>query len=120
MFVKLKHTFPILIRRAALSVNNILSNIKESPTFFNIFVSDLSTLDGIFIAMYADEIAIIFRNSFPIKLPTAVAFALEEFDSYFSRWGLKLNTNKTRFICFSRKRINNPRNLVSFNNFILN
>lgn len=102
-------------RKFYVSIENYNSSIRSitagtaqgsiiSPTLFNIYISDMPIIKNINAAIYADDTAL-FCSSFRLDtINNRLKLAINKISKYFNNWKIKLNTDKTEFIIFTKRR----------------
>lgn len=74
---------------------------KLGPILFNLFVNDIPLGFQTTLALFADDTAIIARNHNALYMQKALQRHILLLEKWFSRWRVKLNTNKTQAVFFS-------------------
>ena len=74
------------------------SNIENLPTISNMFEDKLNILFKLFAILYADDTVLIAEN------PEELQKQLDRFYIYCNKWNLKINTDKSKLLVFSRGR----------------
>ncbi|CAL4097649.1 unnamed protein product, partial [Meganyctiphanes norvegica] len=74
-------------------------------TLFNVIMSDIPHTNSFIIREYADDIAIIITADTLEEAHTRTQTAITELETWANRWCLKFNSNKTKSLCFTKKRI---------------
>jgi hypothetical protein len=75
-----------------------------SPTFFNLFTSDFSTLTGVQLALFADDSALFSTHAKADVIIDRLQSALNKIKRYYS----KLNPSKTQAVFFTKRRTREP------------
>lgn len=103
-------TFSVSIGNTLSSPHPILSGVPQgsvlSPLLFSILLSDIPTLTNASLLTYADDISIVSSSPSLLITQQQLQSALNNFKQWTDRWGLDINAHKTKFMCFTRKRIN--------------
>lgn len=121
----IKFEFPIYLvklvrsflngRRFKVKVNGSVSNSKSipagvpqgsrlSPRLYSLFISDFPELIDIIVAFFADDLAVLSTSKSRNKIQSRLQVAINKIHSYFTRWRLKINSEKTQAIFFTRRR----------------
>jgi hypothetical protein len=99
-------TFQVSIGKSKSSVCNIPYVVPQgavlSPTLYNFFTSDVSTVDGCVLATFADDPALFVSSSDPTAVCGGLQGQLDSLTDYFKRWKIKVNSSKTQAIYFTR------------------
>lgn len=74
------------------------------PILYNIFCADIPILNPCRFAAYADDLAIYYSHELGQVLVTELQCALYNLEEYYFKWKIKLNSDKTQSIFFTRKR----------------
>ncbi|XP_055856032.1 uncharacterized protein LOC129919203 [Episyrphus balteatus] len=96
-------------------VNNIPSNSYPvnhgvpqgsvlGPFLYNIYTSDIPRLPECQLAIFADDTGIFSSHEFSLNIETNLRHALDLMTKYYTKWKIKLNSDKLQAIFFSRKR----------------
>jgi len=91
------------------STRNITTGVPQgsilSPILFNIMVSDIPNDINVTTSEYADDITI-YSVSNDIHLATRnTQTMIDKIEDWCSKWGLKINYNKTKAMLFTQKRV---------------
>jgi hypothetical protein len=70
-----------------------------APTLFNLYMSDLPKTEGT-VFQFADDIAIVYQSLEMVDGERVLTKNLTTLNTYFQRWRLKLNPNKTDVCVF--------------------
>lgn len=92
-----------------------------SPILYNIFISDLPKPPNCELGLYADDTALISSSNCPKEIINNIENGFRMIKSFYYKWKIKINIDKTKAIFFSRKRkpCHLPhRNLKLYNNEI--
>lgn len=92
-----------------------------SPILYNIFTADFPVLDDCITSIFADDTAILSSKILAIDVLSSLQTALTVVHSYFMKWKIQINTQKTQAIYFSRRRKNCflPQQSITFNNSVI-
>lgn len=101
-------TFKVKVNRSTSNSMNICAGVPQgsrlSPKLYSLYLSDFPDITGIISAFFADDLAILStsgnRNIIQLRLQNA----LNIIHSYFTKWRLKINPEKSQSIFFTRKR----------------
>lgn len=74
------------------------------PILYNVFCADVPSLNPCHFAAYADDLAIYYSHELGHVIVTELQSALNKLEKYYFKWKLKLNSDKTQSIFFTRKR----------------
>lgn len=74
------------------------------PSLFNLYTNDIPKSRQTNLAVYADDTAIYTASYRKWCISLRLQDHLEQLAEYFHKWKLKVNTNKTEYIVFSKKR----------------
>jgi hypothetical protein len=77
--------------------------IVFSPTLFNIFTSNFSTLT-VQLALFADDSALFSYHAKADVIIDRLQSALNTIKRYYSTWRIKLNPSKTQAVFFTKRR----------------
>lgn len=101
-------TFFVRLNGALSSTKKITSGVPQGsvlgPTLFNIFINDIPRIPGFFLALYADDTALLATSKNPTLLITKLQSTLNTTLEYFRAWKLTINPEKTEAIFFTRTR----------------
>lgn len=75
-----------------------------SPRLYNLFISDFPSLKDIIVAFFADDLAILTTSKSRNMIQKRLQGAINKIHSYFQKWRLKINPDKTQAIYFTRRR----------------
>ncbi len=76
-----------------------------SPTLYTILLSDFKVNKDIVDLYYADDTTFFVVDTDIDKAVNKMQAALITYQAWCNCWGIKINSNKTAFMCFTRKRI---------------
>jgi hypothetical protein len=79
-----------------------------SPTFYNVFTSDIPTCVDTFIATYADDTAILSKGSTPRDASAPVQNHLLSYEGWLRKWRMKVNVEKSAQVTFTLRRSPTP------------
>lgn len=85
-----------------------------APMLFNIYVSDLPALPGASMALYADDTAILVTSRSVEIVERRLQEYLEILQEWYSKWRIKVNTEKSSAILFTKRRIRPTTDLTLF------
>lgn len=74
-----------------------------SPLLFNIYVADLPTTEGIATALYAGDLLITATDKNLNFAKNLTQDAVNTISSYYSRWKIKVNAQKTEAVVFKKE-----------------
>lgn len=74
------------------------------PILYILYCSDMPDLNGCNCATYADDTCLFFSHEFGQNIVIKLQCALENLVSYFEKWKIKINEEKTQAVFFTRKR----------------
>ena len=83
-----------------------------APTLYNIFTSDIPTSRQTKIAQYADDTAIYSTKENIQDATRTLQTHINIITRWFSKWRIKLNTDKTEAIIFTRRRPRDINNIT--------
>lgn len=99
----------VQIRNSKSSLFSINSGVPQgsviSPILFCVFLNDIPMKDGCEIALFADDTSIYTSDIYSQVIINRLTDYINILVAYFKKWGLKLNTNKSQAIFFSRCRM---------------
>ena len=102
-------TFQMLVGNSKSDPKYIKRGVPQgsclSPTLFNIIMSDIPHTIRSIIWEYADDIALICTADSLEEAIENIQLAITELETWANRWCLRFNTNKTKCLCFTKKRI---------------
>lgn len=75
-----------------------------SPIFYNIYTSDIPKHPSCQLALFADDTSIFCTSQFLDPIISELKQYLEMLGKYYKRWKIKINTDKTQAIYFSKRR----------------
>lgn len=112
--IKIIHSF-LQNRTFQVSVNNHLSNTHSisfgvpqgsvlSPTLYNIFIHDIPQIQNCQLALYADDTALFCTSRFAKHIINNLEKGVKKINSYYTRWKMSTNNNKTQVIFFTKRR----------------
>lgn len=89
-----------------------------APTLFNIYINDIPKNNSTKIAMFADDTAIFSTSVREDQAKIYIQRHLHQLETYFNRWKLRINVDKTQFTIFNHKhnRNHNINNRISMYN----
>jgi hypothetical protein len=101
-------TFTVTVEGCASSCHNLLAGLPQSavlsPILFSIYTSYLPRTPYVQLAMYADDTAIFSQSWRHDTTARRLSDNLSRLTSYFEKWRLKVNANKTQAILFTKRR----------------
>ena len=71
--------------------------------FINGIAKKLNKIKNINFALFADDVSIWTNSKNCLKIQKALQKATDAIQKYSVKWGMKLNTNKTKYILFHKK-----------------
>ena len=90
-----------------------------SPFLYSIYTSDIPlNLTSTTTALYADDTLLITTADRLVLAEMDANLALQELETYFTKWKIKVNGLKSKSIVLSRRKINFNPNVFVFNNKI--
>jgi hypothetical protein len=75
-----------------------------SPIFYNIYTSDIPKHPSCQLALFADDTSIYCTSQFLDPIIRELKQYLEILEKYYQRWEIKINTDKTQAIYFTKRR----------------
>lgn len=109
-------TFRVYFEGEYSSVHSAKSGVPQggilSPLLFNVMMRDVPTVVGVVSAEYADDICFYTCHADLAVASARLQSMLSAFRTWTVQWGLTLNLEKTKYMCFSRKRSVPPPLLV--------
>lgn len=75
-----------------------------SPVLYNLYTADFPQLDYCTLSIFADDTAVLSSDILATNIIYKLQRALTEILSYFNKWKIMLNSEKTQAIYFTRKR----------------
>ena len=87
------------------STSGVPQGAVLSPTLFAILLSDFPHTEDTLSFMYADDIAVIANGTDYHKVQQKLQRAVSTIMEWFDEWGLVANPNKSKVLCFTRKRL---------------
>lgn len=91
-----------------------------APTLFNLYMSDLPKMEGT-VFQFADDIANAYQSTEMVDGERVLTKDLTTLNTYFQRWRLKLNPNKTEVCVFHLNNKQADKTLdIRFDNVQLN
>lgn len=78
------------------------------PHLFNFYTSDMPTMDGALMAVFADDSAVMCRNLDPNVASRALQLCMQQFAAWADRWNIKINSNKCGHMTFTLNRQSCP------------
>lgn len=102
-------------RYFCVAIDNVFSDLLEipagvpqgsvlGPTLYNIFCADMPRPSTGQLAAFADDLAIYYSHELSQNILTELQCSLNALEDYYFKWKIKLNSDKTQAIFFSRKR----------------
>ena len=79
-----------------------------SPLLFNVMLGDLPSVPGVETTEYADDLAFFAVHPDPHTAAANVQLMLDAFQRWTVHWGMTVNTDKTKCMLFTRKRVLPP------------
>ena len=102
-------TYQVLVGNSKSDHKQVQRGVPQgsclSPTLFNIIMSDIPHTNMAFIREYADDIAILITANSLEEALTNVQLAITELETWANNWCLNFNSNKTKSLCFTKKRL---------------
>mgnify|MGYP002775207862 CR=1 FL=1 len=90
-----------------------------APTLFTYFINDLPKHPNTELALFADDTAI-YSNSFKLnKANDYLQRNITEFEKFYNKWKIRVNTDKTKLIHFTKKTKEKNIKQLTFNNDII-
>lgn len=78
-----------------------------APTLFNIFINDIPKNNNTKLAMFADDTAIFAKSVREEQAKIYIQRHLRQLETYFNKWKLKINVEKTQLTVFNHKHNRN-------------
>lgn len=75
-----------------------------SPTLYNIYVHDIPLLTECHVSMFADDTAFYTSSRYCNQIINRLETAVKKFQSFFKRWKIRLNEEKTQAIFITNRR----------------
>lgn len=75
-----------------------------SPSLYNIYTSDVPTLENCVTAFYADDTAILSASEYWTDTSEYLTTAAHTLHAYYEKWKINLNTGKTQALLVTRRR----------------
>lgn len=101
-------SFQVHINNSNSSSKTIPAGVPQgsclSPTLYNIYTSDVPTLDNCEIAMYADDSAVLCSSECPLKITHNLETALDKLTAHYNKWKIQINPSKTQATYFTNRR----------------
>mgnify|MGYP002775233228 CR=1 FL=1 len=90
-----------------------------APTLFTYFINDLPKHPNTELALFADDTAI-YSHSFKLnKANDYLQRNITEFEKFYNKWKIRVNTDKTKLIHFTKKTKEKNIKQLTFNNDII-
>ncbi|MBJ5594349.1 hypothetical protein JGG70_24610, partial [Salmonella enterica subsp. enterica serovar Typhimurium] len=86
------------------------------PVLFNIYMADLRPPSHTKLALYADDAAFIVQHINPKRLAPKMAKAIPDIESWYDKWRLQINIEKTKALFLSRTNQDPPPNKIKLYN----
>lgn len=74
------------------------------PILYTIFTSDMPVIDGVTIATYADDTAIMAKHESPVEASALVQNELNILQCWLEMWRITINVDKSNHVSFSLRR----------------
>lgn len=93
-----------------------------SPILYNIYTADFPNLDGCVTSIFADDTALLSSGVIATDVVCNLETALIDVHSYFTKWKILVNPEKTQAMYFSRRRKQCflPQQPITFNQRLIN
>ena len=104
-------------RKFCISVDGFHSDCKTinagvpqgavlSPILNNIYVADIPTRRQVHMAQFADDTCIFYQSKFKNrqKVIKVLQESIDDISTWFAKWNIKINANKTEAITFSKTK----------------
>lgn len=78
------------------------------PVLYTVYTADLPETDGITIATFADDTALLARNESPIVASQILQSGLDKITSWLRKWRVKASTSKSTQVTFTLRKENCP------------
>lgn len=120
-----ERTFSVYIGSNHSSQYDILAGCPQgsclSPILYNIYTADFPLLEGCLTSIFADDTAILSSEILAVDVLSNLQAALTVVQSYFTKWKIMVNPQKTQSIYFSRryKPCFLPQHPIMFNNNLI-
>lgn len=92
------------------------------PTLFNIYINDIPRPEGVELALFADDTAVIAQSWHAEEASEALQSALDILEEWYTLWRIKINVTKSQATMFSRRRhktLGIPGNISLFDETIV-
>lgn len=86
------------------------------PLLFILYTYDIPRTTNTQLVMYADDVAILATSWNANTLTNRLQMHLTMLESYYSKWKIKINVEKTEALIFSKMRKKDPKNTLVLNN----
>lgn len=100
--------FQVAVESATSSSKPIPFGVPQgavlSPALYNIYTSDVPKPSRCLTALFADDTALLCTSSFFAPIENSLQQAVQQFEEYFKKWKIMLNSSKTQAIFFTRRR----------------
>lgn len=103
------------------NINQIKSGVPQgailSPVLFNIFINDIFNLSlhGT-LQLYADDAVLVCTGKDVIEVAQKIEDDLSKIDNWFTNNKLLINTEKTKYLLFTRKKITSTNTTIKLKN----
>lgn len=101
-------SFKVRVNRSISESKDVCAGVPQgsrlSSKLYSLYLSDFPNIVNIIIAFFADDLAILTTSSNRNIIQMRLQNALNTIHSYFTKWRLKINPEKSQSIFFTRKR----------------
>lgn len=109
-------TFCVKINASFSNIQPITAGIPQGsvlgPVLFNLYMSDLPSLEDTTVSMFADDTALAVQNYDINEAAATLQTSLDRLSAWLDRWKLKLNPTKCQAKIFTLRRPRDPNNLI--------
>lgn len=101
-------TFQVELNNKLSAVHDVPFGVPQgscmSPALYNIFTADQPSLENCNRALYADDTALFTSSALRSEITIPLRNAFERQISYFRKWKISININKTQIAFFTKRR----------------
>lgn len=99
-------TFSVKINNTRSSIRKIESGVPQGsalgPILFNLYMSNLKPTEGVCIALFADDLAVMYKHKRAVHVHKHLNNAMEDISNWYTKWRLPVNSDKSQSVYFTK------------------